>query len=348
MKAAVLHSNSDLRVERVATPLPGAGEIRLKVSFCGVCGSDIPRLVKEGAHYYPIILGHEFSGIIEAVGDGVDAGLIGRKAACAPLIPNFQDPECAKGHYSLGKGYDFIGSRKQGGFAEYVVMPVGNAVLVDDAVDLLAASFLEAITVGLHAVNLMQLPVGRPMAITGAGGIGLLLLQSLKQLGAGSITALDVASGQLRLAEQLGADFCINSGPETDWADALAGITDRGFNVVFESSGAPPAEKLALQLAAPKGLVMFIGTPHTPLTLQPAEFELINRKELTIQGSWMNYSAPFPGWEWRFGAELLAQDRIRVRELIGKVVPLSAAAEIPDLFNGPKGVQGKIVLDCTA
>jgi threonine dehydrogenase-like Zn-dependent dehydrogenase len=332
----------------VGTPSPGPGEVLLKTAYCGVCGSDLPRLVKDAAHYYPIVLGHEFSGVIENVGSGVDSGLIGRKAVCAPLIPNFNDPECAKGNYCLGIGYDFIGTRIQGGYAEYVVMPIRNAVLAEDSADLLAASFLEPLTVGLHAINIMDLPVGRPMALTGAGGIGLLLLQSLKQLGGESITAFDVDERQLELAHRLGADFCVNSSDEVAVAEAVNKITPRGFAAVFETSGAPPAEILSLKLAAPKGLVMFIGTPHTPFTLQPEEFELLNRKELTLKGSWMNYSAPFPGWEWEFGVMLLAKGRIRVHELIGKIVPLSEAARIPELLHGPNRVKGKLVLDCLA
>ncbi len=346
MKAAVLHGVSDLRVEEVATPQPGPHDVLLKVAFCGVCGSDFPRIVKDGAHYYPIILGHEFSGVIEDVGDGVDSDLIGKKAACAPLIPNFDDPECVKGNYSLGKGYDFIGSRRQGGFAEYVVIPQGNAVLLDNSADLMTASFLEPLTVGLHAVNISHFLPGRSVALTGAGNIGLLLLQSLMHLGAETIAAFDVDRHQLDLAELLGADACLNIREEKEMQAAMAQIAPRGFDVVFETSGSPGAEVLALRLAAPKGRVVYVGTPHTPLTLQPEEFELINRKELLLQGAWMNYSAPFPGWEWEYGVALLARQRVTVDDLIGRIVPLSKADGIPDLLHGPHRATGKLVLDC--
>ena len=93
MRAAVLYSISDMRVEEINTPRVGPADILLKVSCCGVCGSDVPRIIKNAAHYYPIILGHEFSGVIAEVADGLNSDLIGRKAACAPLIPNFSDPQ---------------------------------------------------------------------------------------------------------------------------------------------------------------------------------------------------------------------------------------------------------------
>lgn len=348
MKAAVLHGVSDLRLEEVQTPQPGPGEVLLKVAFCGVCGSDFPRIVKDGAHYYPIILGHEFSGVIEAVGAGVPKDLVGRKASCAPLVPNFNDPECAKGNYCLGQGYDFIGSRRQGGFAEYVTIPQGNAVLLDDSMDLLAASFLEPLTVGLHAVNITHLLPGRTVALTGAGNIGLLLLQSLKQLGGGIVAAFDVDEHQLELAAGYGADACFDTRDDQKMSDGVAQIASRGFDIVFETSGVPLAEVLALKLAGPKGRVVFVGTPHTPLTLQPEEFELINRKELLLQGAWMNYSAPFPGWEWEYGVSLLAQNQVTVGDLIGRIIPLSQVAEIPNLLDGPQRITGKLVLDCGA
>jgi threonine dehydrogenase-like Zn-dependent dehydrogenase len=337
MKAAVIHAPGDLRVEDIPTPEPVAGELRVRVLRCGVCGSDIPRIVKNGAHFFPIIVGHEFSGVVDRVGEGVDASLLDRKVSCVPLVPNFDHPQSALGNFSLGKGYDFIGSRRQGGLAEYVCMPQGNAFPMPDDVDPLEAAFMEPLTVGLHAVNIMDIKPGRRIAIVGAGGIGLLLMQNLRHLGAGSITVFDVDAPRLETALKLGA---------TRVFDSRAADVETDFDYVFETAGAPSAEIMALKLAGPKAHVMFVGTPHVPLTLQPAEFELINRKELVIQGSWMNYSAPFPGWEWDYAAAALKRGDIDVRLLIDRVVPLTGAAEIVTLLNTPGALKGKIVVDC--
>lgn len=319
----------------------------MRVASCGVCGSDVPRLIGTAAHGYPIVLGHEFSGTIEATGQGGSDALIGRSVACAPLLPDFSDPQCARGHYSLGKGYGFIGSRQPGGFAEYVAMPRRNAVLLPDGVDLVAAAFLEPLTVGLHAIQLMGFLPGRSVAITGVGGIGLLLLQSLRALGAGSIAVFDVDPVRLEAALPLGADRAHDSRRECVAEAAAAETGESGFEFVFETAGVPAAEILALQLAAPRGQVMFVGTPHVPLTLQPDEFELMNRKELIVRGSWMNYSAPFPGWEWEFGARLLSAGRVRTGPLVDRVLALSRAAEIPALLEKRGELKGKLLLDCT-
>lgn len=346
MRAAVLHAPGDLRVEEIPTPTPQPGEVLLRVARSGVCGSDVPRLLENAAHRFPIVLGHEFSGRVEAVGEGVPADLVGREAACAPLLPNFADPQCARGHYSLGKGYGFIGSRQQGGYAEYVAMPRRNAVLLPEGVDPTAGAFLEPLTVGLHAVQIMGFLPGRRVAVTGVGGIGLLLVQSLRALGAGSITVLDVDAARLSAALALGADRALDSRTEGVAEAAAEGADEPGFEFVFETAGVPSAEILALQLAAPRGRVMFVGTPHVPLTLQPREFELMNRKELVVQGSWMNYSAPFPGWEWEYGARLLASGRVRTEALVDRVLPLSRAGEIPALLRRRGELKGKLVLDC--
>ncbi len=302
----------------------------------------------DAAPRYPIVLGHELSGTVEAVGAGVPPDLLGRRASCAPLLPNLADPQCAQGHYSLGKGYGFIGSRQPGGFAEYLTMPRQNAVLLDDGIDLTAAAFLEPITVGLHAVQIMDFRPGRPVAVIGVGAIGLLLLQSLRALGAGTISAFDVDPGRLAQARALGADHAHDSRREDVVEAAAAALGRGGFDHVFETAGAPAAEILALRLAAPRGRVMYVGTPHVPLTLQPHELELLHRKELVVQGSWMNYSAPFPGWEWEMGVRLLRSGRVRTEGLVERVLPLSAAGELPELLRRREERTGKLVLDCAA
>ncbi|MGD8292381.1 MAG: alcohol dehydrogenase catalytic domain-containing protein [Desulfobacterales bacterium] len=348
MRAAVLYSISDLRVEEINTSQVGPADILLRVSYCGVCGSDVPRIIKNAAHYYPIILGHEFSGVIADVADGLNSELIGRKSVCAPLMPNFSDPQCARGNYSLSKGYDFIGSNKQGGFAEYVAMPARNAIILDDSLDLLTASFLEPLTVALHAIDIVNYRPGRKAAVIGVGGIGLLLLQCLMRLGALSISAFDIDDNKLVSAKDLGVDFCFNSRDQDIAKKTLESAAPSGYDFVFETAGAPAAEILALKLAAPRGYVVFVGTPHSALTLQPAEFELINRKELTLKGAWLNYSAPFPGWEWDYGIELLAKQQINIEGLIGSMLPLSQADRLPSLLSAMGDSKRKIVLDCSA
>ena len=348
MRAAVLHAISDMRVEEVELTRLGPTDVLLKVAYCGVCGSDVPRIIHDAAHDYPIILGHEFSGVIADIGERLSPDLIGKKAVCAPLIPDFSDPQSLQGNFSLCKDYDFIGSRRPGGFAEFTAMPARNAIVLDESTDLLSAAFIEPLTVALHAINIMAYRPGRTAAVIGVGSIGLLLLQCLKQLGTQRISAFDVDDHKLGVARDMGAQYCFNSTHEDFLPIVFEQSAPYGYDFVFEASGAPAAEILALKLAAPKGCVMVVGTPHSPLTLQPAEFELINRKELTLQGSWLNYSAPFPGWEWEYGAGLITKQQIDAGMLVGDILPLSQADRLPALLSESGGLKRKIVLDCSA
>ena len=146
MKAAVLHANMDIRYEDYPDPTYGDGDVLVRVHASGICGSDIPRVLSNGAHSYPIVLGHEFSGVVEAVGKDVKNVKVGDHVSGAPLLPCMKCPDCQLGHFSLCKHYSFIGSRQQGSFAEYVVLPEHNAVKYDSSIPFEQAAFFEPST----------------------------------------------------------------------------------------------------------------------------------------------------------------------------------------------------------
>ena len=347
MKAAVLYGDNDIRYEDWERPQAKAGEVLVRVKESGLCGSDIPRTIHSGAHFYPIVLGHEFSGEIVALGEGVTQRSMGDRIACVPLIPDMKDPQSQKGNYSLSKGYKFIGSRIQGGWAEYVTMPWENAVVLPDTVSYTEGAFFEPITVALHALHIMNFEGGKDVAITGMGTIGLLALQCVRAMGARKVTVFDIDNSRLDLAKELGADLCLNTMDEGFKDEAMALTGGIGYEVCLETGGVPITEILCLDLAAPKGTVMFIGTPHKPVTLQPHEFEYINRKEIIVTGSWMNYSAPFPGWEWEMANYLFSNNKVKTEKLIDRKIPLSRAADaVADLLK-PGAVKGKILFDCS-
>ena len=118
MKAGVVHAREDLRYEDIEKPVPGPGEVLIKVKYTGICGSDIPRVNGDACHFFPNVLGHEFSGVVEELGEGVTKLAVGNRVAGIPLIPCMQCEDCQKGNYSLCKHYSFIGSRRFGSFAD--------------------------------------------------------------------------------------------------------------------------------------------------------------------------------------------------------------------------------------
>ena len=128
MMAAVLHGNNDLRYGAYNMPQVKPGTVKVRVRAAGICGSDVPRVLHSGAHFYPIVLGHEFAGDVVELGEGVENLKVNDTVSGVPLVPCWKCANCQQGDYALCKQYSFIGSREQGSFADYVVIPAHNAV----------------------------------------------------------------------------------------------------------------------------------------------------------------------------------------------------------------------------
>ena len=336
MKAAVLHASRDLRYEEIETPRAGAGEVVIQVKATGICGSDVPRVLGDGAHYFPIVLGHEFSGVIHEVGEGVEGLEPGKRATAAPLIPCGHCADCQRGDYSLCKQYSFVGSREYGSFAEYVKVPAANVVPFEDNVDFRQAAFFEPSTVALHGLRAIGYRGGEDVAVVGGGTIGLFTMQWAKLLGARSVTVLDVSDDRLALAARLGADTIINTAREEV-------KTEYGY--VFETAGQNEAMKTCFRIAANKAGVCFIGTSSRDLVFERDVFEKMNRKEFLLTGSWMSYSAPFPGVEWTMTAEYFSDGRLKFDpSLIFLTFPMSRAWDAFSLYLTPGAVKGKLML----
>lgn len=345
MKAAVLYGPKDIRYEEVENPIMGDEEILVKVKATGVCGSDIPRVLGNAARYYPIILGHEFSGEVVEIGKLVEHIKVGDRISGAPLLPCHKCEDCLRGHYSQCRYYSFIGSRTSGAWAEYVKMPAINAVKLPENVNFIQGAFFEPTTVVLHALAVMGFQGGYDVAITGMGTIGLLTLQCARALGAKRIVVFDIDDERLNVAKEYGADICLNTKDEK-FMEIVDQVTHgRGFEMVIEAAGVEFTEKLCLEIAANKGNVMFIGTPSKPISLEPREFEHINRKELTVRGSWMSYSAPFPGREWELAGYYFEKGLICTEKLIDRIIPLKEIGKAFEDLTVPGKVKGKILME---
>jgi len=337
MKAAVLYANDDIRYDDYPTPEVSPGTVIVKVHSAGICGSDIPRVLYNGAHFYPVVLGHEFAGEIVETGQGAASLAVGDKIACAPLVPCMVCASCQKGHYAQCSKYSFIGSREQGGFAQYVKIPAINAVKFSKSVSYDQGAFFEPSTVALHGLKLCGFSGGGSVAVLGGGTIGIFTIQWAKIFGAKSVTVFDIDDERLDLCRKYGADFVVN---------ALSDAVEKDlYDYVFETAGVTDTMRLAFEIAANKARVCFIGTPTQDLCFTAAQFEKMNRKEFTLTGSWMSYSAPFPGEEWNLTAIYFETGQLKYdSSLIYKRFPMSDAAKAFDLFKTPGAVKGKIML----
>lgn len=349
MKAGVVHKKNDIRYEDIEKPVPKQGQVLIKVKYTGICGSDIPRVNGDACHYFPNVLGHEFSGVIEEVGEGVTSVKIGDRVSGVPLIPCMKCEDCQKGDYSLCKHYSFIGSREFGSFAEYVVVPEKNAVKFEDTVSFEQGAFFEPATVALHGLQRLDYRGGKTVAILGGGTIGLFTMQWAKIFGARQVVVFDIVPERLELALRLGATAVINSSDENYRERAMEVTEGKGFDYVYETAGNTITMKMGFQLAANKAGLCFIGTPTSELTFTVEEWENMNRKEFTVTGSWMSYSTPFPGEEWNAAAHYFKTGDLKFEEsLIFKKMPLSKIDEAFELFKTPGVVKGKILIDSEA
>lgn len=346
MKAGVVHAKNDIRYEEIEKPKATAGKVLIKVKYTGICGSDVPRVNGDACHFFPNVLGHEFSGVVEEIGEGVTTLKPGDRVAGVPLVPCMKCEDCQKGDYSLCKHYSFIGSRKFGSFAEYVAVPEKNAVKFDDEVSFEKGASFEPATVALHGLRRLDYKGGKNVAILGGGTIGMMTMQWAKIFGAKSVTVFDILDERLELAKRLGADYGVNSGKE-GFMDEVNAITDgRGFDYIYETAGNTITMKMAFKLAANKAQVCFIGTPTRELSFGVDEWEAINRKEFYLTGSWMSYSAPFPGDEWKLTAHYFKTGQLQFDDsFIFKKIPLSQIDTAFEMYKTPGTVRGKILID---
>ena len=345
MKAAVVCANEDVRYMDYEEPQVSKGLVKIRVKASGICGSDIPRVLHHGVHFYPIVLGHEFSGEVVEVGEGVTKVQVGDKVTGAPLLPCLKCDDCQNGNYSLCKHYSFIGSRQQGSNADYVVIPERNAIPFDKSISYEQGAMFEPSTVALHGLKLNDYKGGEYVAVLGCGTIGIFTAQWAKIFGAKKVVVFDISDERLALAKRMGADEVVNTTKEDFMAEAKEITGGKGYGYVFETAGQVPTMHMAFELAGNKANVCFIGTPHVDLTFTPKMWENMNRKEFKLTGSWMSYSAPFPGKEWELTAHYFATGQLKYDpEFVYKKIPMSQAQEAFQLFKTPGLVKGRILL----
>lgn len=345
MYAGVVHKPYDIRYEEIPTPVPKAGEVLVKVKYTGICGSDIPRVNGTACRSYPMVLGHEFSGTIVQLGEGVTRYKIGDRVAGIPLIPCMECADCKNGDYALCKNYSFVGSRRFGSFAEYISLPETNVISIGN-VDFEVAAFIEPATVALHGMRCVDYTPGKKVAIIGAGTIGTLLLQLCRIYGAEQIVMFNRSTKKLERSINLGADYGIDTSRDGYIEEAFSVTNGHGFDFVFETAGNSETIKMAFKLAANHARVCMIGTPKKEVVFSVQEWELLNRKEMYVTGSWMSYSSPFPGDEWREMSKFFQDGKIMVdKSVVFNIFPLSKISSAFQLFEKSDSVKGKILID---
>jgi L-iditol 2-dehydrogenase len=321
-----MHAPGDIRLEELPKPSAGPGEVLLRVAAVGVCGSDLPRMLVKGAHRMPIVCGHEFSGRIVEVGRGVDGFGEDELVGVAPLIPCRVCDQCATGNFSRCRDYDYFGSRRDGAYAEYVAVPVGNLLKAPAGADPRAVAMTDPASIALHAVWKAPPRLGDRGGVIGCGPIGLFAIQWMRLMGGTDIVAVDVSEAKLAQAREAGAAHTYLAGQEIPPGLAC--------DLIVEAAGHPSSINQAARLAAPGGHVVFIGIPVGDVALENRTFQHLLRQEVSLHGAWNSFGAPFPGRQWTVALDKLASNELRWEFMITHELGLD---ELPGMFESFRG-----------
>ena len=310
MRALQLIAPSTLAVVDLPVPSPGPGEVRLRVKACGICGSDLHGMDgSSGRRIPPLVMGHEASGTIDMVGEGVTAWRSGDRVTFDSTVWCGECGYCREGRVNLCDSRQVVGVacaefRRDGAFAEFVTVPQRILHRLPDGLSFEEAAFAEPVGVALHAVHRAGDVAGRTVLVVGAGLIGLLIVQALKRAGAARVIAVDLDEGRLKLAMELGADEALVGGGTLPHLDV---------DVAMEVVGAAPTVDFAIRSVRKGGRVVLVGnlSPSVALPLQ-----VVVTRELDVVGS-----CAIAG-EYPEALEAIASGSIRVRPLISASVGL--------------------------
>ena len=315
MKACVLHGIGDLRYEEVPIVQPKAGEVLVHIKACGICGSDIARVFTKGTYHFPTIPGHEFAGIVEAASSEELKHWVGKKVAIFPLKPCRICGPCQIGKYAQCEDYDYFGSRCDGGFSEYISVPVWNLVPVPDNVSLEEAAMCEPAAVAYHAISRVKMLPGENVLIVGAGTIGLMAAMWARVAGAAQVILADVDSKKLDFANKLGFSNTVCSTKE-DLMTRVNEITEnKGVLYAFDCAGVAAALENCLNIVAPFGKVVAVGNPSGDMLIHQNAYWNILRKELKLYGTW-NSSYVGKNNEWCKVISAMTSKQIDLKPLI--------------------------------
>ncbi|MBO4940153.1 MAG: galactitol-1-phosphate 5-dehydrogenase [Clostridia bacterium] len=278
MKVSI-EENGVVRVLQTKKPTRQSGEALVWIKACGICGSDVPRVFARKSYFYPIVLGHEFSGIVEESDNGA---LVGKRVSIFPILPCKTCEFCQKEQYANCVQYDYYGSRRDGGMQDWLCVKEENLIVLPDGVSYAAGAMVEPLAVCLHAVKKAKIQNGESVLIYGAGTIGMLCGMWARSFGASRVYFVDIDEKKIEMAESLG--FERYSGQDVEAA--------------IEASGAAVCLGGCLKNVRAFGRVVIVGNPSGDMRIEKADYTHILRKQLTVLGSWnSDYSTKSNDWE---------------------------------------------------
>lgn len=313
MKAYNLRGVSDLQFENVDIPVPEDSETLVQIKAAGICGSDIPRIFVNGTYHFPTIPGHEFSGIDVKTK---------KRVGVFPLIPCRKCKPCRDGRYEMCRNYSYLGSRTDGGFAEYAAVPEWNMIELPDNVTFEQAAMLEPMAVAVHAMRSISPSCDDTVAVMGLGTIGMLLVMFLLDAGVTDIYVIGNKDFQRKTCKAMGIDEIryIDAASEEQnpaVAEQMMNVTHgRGVGVFFECVGKNETIETALKVTAPGGRIQLVGNPASDISFDRDTYWKILRNQLTVKGSWNSSFTHDDDDDWHYVLNRLKEGKICPEMLI--------------------------------
>ena len=340
MKALVLQQDKVLNYQEVKMPVQRGREVLVKVEFSGICGSDIGRGFDGKAYNYPLIMGHEFAGVVEISFPGSKYKK-GDRVVIFPLLPCKQCEACQTGNFAQCINYDYYGSRRDGGFAEYVTVSEENLFLIPHHVNLLHAAMIEPAAVALHGVRQARVDVGSTAVVYGCGPIGNMTSQWLQIAGCSQVIVVDIDPLKLDIAKKMG--FITINSLRCDPVEAIYELTDgRGAHIAVEAAGFPETFLNAVRSVGRMGQVVFMGNIHGTFTIGEKDFSNLLRKEVKIFGTWNSKITPEGIDDWTTTLRMMDKE-LNVAPLISHTPGLSEGEQIFKAIVDKQGFFNKII-----
>lgn len=309
MRALQIDAPNRARVVDIDSPSLLAGEVRVRVAVCGICGTDVHIYHGEYLGSYPIVPGHEFSGEIVEVGEGVTRFAEGDRVAVEPNIACGNCDACLSGRSNFCRNWSAVGVTRQGAMAEYVNVPERNVFSIGD-MSFETGAFVEPLSCVLHGVGKVGIHLGDRVAILGAGPIGVLLARTARAAGAASISVVERSPSRRELA---------SGDADVVYADSRT-LTDESHDVVIDASGAPALMHDAIRVVGRGGRILLFGVAASGAKLTVEPFKLFE-KGITITSSFTSVLNS------RQAVSLLASGRIEVASLVSHTLPIDRFAD---------------------
>lgn len=338
MKALRLESIGNLFVREVEKPEPGPDELLVRVEACGICGTDRHLFLGEFPSRPPVTIGHEFAGIVEAMGADVTGFAVGDRITGDPNISCGRCPQCTAGRVNLCRNLQAIGIHRNGGLAEYVIVPHKQAFALPLSLNPLHGAFCEPLACCLHGIDMAEIKAGSSVVVLGGGVIGLLTVQLARLAGATTVILSTRQEAKRQLAEELGATNTVDPS-SSDIIEAItsaAGLVPSGVDVVIECAGVPETMQQSTRLAKAGGTVVILGVMPQGAKVEIEPFDILFR-ELRVLGSFIN---PFTH---RRAADLVASGAINVDKLISRTVTFEDAVDVIRNPAGPGEIKVLVV-----